>query len=379
MTDIPVSGKVLAWARKFRGLNIEDAAKRLGWTTSELESYESDNAKPNFGKFEKLASVYQLPQSTLFLRNPPREPPLPSDFRTHEGAKPEFGFDFRIALSEVNTLQRNLSVLSADDEEFIRANLPRYDRNRDPWALGEIERQRLGVSVDQQLSWTQHEALRHWRAIIEQTGISVYLQKFAESDCRGFSLIDNDAHPALVLNKSDESDHAKIFTLAHEYAHLLIREPGISDLDSRNPLEAFCNRFAAGFLMSRDALRAALPYLPNGPIEWDDKIIARAARRLKVSRRALAIRLEEMGLASIGFNRRFHHVPKPKSQNQSGGNYVATLLSEIGGRYSSAVIAALDRGVMSNVDAAEALKLSPEHFAAVRKYVQRQRELASVG
>jgi Zn-dependent peptidase ImmA (M78 family) len=380
MTEVPVSRKVLVWARKFRGLSLDEAAAKLGWPVEELRSYEEEEEqKPTLGKFEKLAAVYQLPQATLFLRTPPREPPMPNDFRTHDGAKPEFGFEFRVALSEVRTLQRTISVLSEEDDEFLRANLPAYDRHRDPWTLGELERLRLGVTVDQQIEWRPDEALRRWRAVIEQTGVSVYLQKFAERDCRGFSLISDSSQPALVINKSDESDNAKVFTLMHEYSHLLIREPGISDLDNRHPVEAFCNRFAAGFLMPRNALLAVLPQWPNNPVEWDDSVVREGARRLKVSQRAFALRLEETGLAPAGFNRKFQWRAGKKPRTGSGGNYIATKLSEIGGHYTGAVMGALDRGVVNSVQASEALGLRTEHFDAVRAYVERQRALASGG
>lgn len=377
MTEVPVSGKVLIWARNFRGLTLEEAAARLGWEVKELRSYELEEQKPTLGKFEKFATAYQLPQATLFLRTAPHEPPMPSDFRTHDGGKPEFGFDFLVALSEVRTLQRTLNVLSAEDEEFLRANLPVYDRARDPWRVGELERLRLGVTVDQQIQWRPDEALRRWRAVIEQTGVSVYLQKFAERDCRGFSLLGDDSQPALVINKSDESDNAKVFTLMHEYGHLLIREPGISDLDNGHPVEAFCNRFAAGFLMPRNALMAVLPQWPNNPIDWENNEIQDGARRLKVSAWAFALRLEEMGLAPVGFNRKFNWRAGKKPRMGSGGNYVATKLSEIGGHYTSAVIGALDRGVLNSVQASEALGLRTEHFDKVRTYVERQRALAS--
>src|SRR5258708_15552783 len=107
----------------------------------------------------------------------------------------------------------------------------------------------MNVSVERQLHWRSGQAFSYWRALIERLGIAVYLQKFEAADCRGWSMADEDAPPAIVVNRDDRFDAARVYTLIHEYAHLLIRRPGISDLDSRNPTEAFCNRFAGAFLI----------------------------------------------------------------------------------------------------------------------------------
>jgi Zn-dependent peptidase ImmA (M78 family) len=77
------------------------------------------------------------------------------------------------------------------------------------------------------------------------------------------------------------SENAWVYTLIREYAHLLIRRPGISDQNPRNPVEAFCNRFEAAFLMPIEALRRLLPVWPEHPSDWDDATIRGVARQLK--------------------------------------------------------------------------------------------------
>jgi hypothetical protein len=98
---------------------------------------------------------------------------------------------------------------------------------------------------------------------------------------------------------------------------------------------------------------------------------------LKVSRQALALRLEELGKAPTGFNRRFVAGRPRRTKDEGGGNYVKTRLSEIGSRYTSSVLGALDRDVIDNVHASEALGLRPPHLESAREYVERQRVLAS--
>ena len=184
--------------------------------------------------------------------------------------------------------------------------------------------------------------------------------------------------PAIIINKGEYSSNARTFTLIHEYAHLLIRRPGISDLKSENPTEAFCNRFAGAFLMPEEALKLLMPNWPEQTQEWDSETVRDAAVRLKVSAQAVAIRLEELKKAPRGFSRRFATKPIPKSADKSsgGGDPIATRLSELGGRFTQSVINALDREVIDIVHASEALGFTPTKLERARTYIERYQSLA---
>lgn len=377
MTDIPVSGAVLAWARKFRGLQEEEAAELIGISVEELKAFEAEERFPTIGVFEEFAAQYRLPQATLFRVTPPPTPKAPQDFRTLEGRPARHGFNFNVALANIRTWLGLFEKVAQDDEEFVAPNLPRLSSAiDDPAAAGERERRRLGIGVEDQFALkTKSKAFRFWRSHLEKSGIFVFQQKFSVQDCRGFSLYDSANAPCIVVNKDDTADVAKIFTLIHEYCHLLVREPGVSDHNPKNPTEAFCNKFAAGFLIPTEALRILLPIWPNAPVEWEEKDVAKWATRLKVSQIALALRLEQLGLAPAGSSRRFDFGKPPAKPKKSGGNYVATHLSEIGLNYCDKILSALDRQVIDEVQVVEALGLGAEHFDTIRQAIARAREL----
>jgi Zn-dependent peptidase ImmA (M78 family) len=240
------------------------------------------------------------------------------------------------------------------------------------------ERERLGIGINQQIGWKSRDAFAHWRATIEKQGISVFIKKYPWADSRGFSLYDDPAAPAIVINKSEEVEVARTFSLLHEYAHLLIRRPGVSDHNPKNPVEAFCNRFAAAFLMPDAALRKLLPHWPNEPVEWSSSEIDAWAKALKVSRVALALRLEHAGLAPQSFFMRFNrqNAPAPTVRKKPKPDPNRVRVFELGGTYQSAVISALERDVISEVTAVQALGLAPEKFDLVRSNLDRQRALA---
>src|SRR5437763_3248811 len=125
MSIIPVKGDLLRWAREFRGLSEQQAADLLGITVGELRGFENDAAKPTLGMFEKFASKYKIPQSTLFRQKRPDPQPAPKDFRTLEGARPKFSFEFSLALSQVRALIFHLERIAQDDDEFLVPDIPR--------------------------------------------------------------------------------------------------------------------------------------------------------------------------------------------------------------------------------------------------------------
>lgn len=381
MTTLPVKGAVLQWARKFRGLSEREAADKLGITVADLQAYEFGKLGVALGAFENFAAKYRLPQATLFRLTKPEEPPKPQDFRTIEGRKPRESFEYGVALSNVRTWLSQYDRITTEDDEFEAPDLPLVTMSERADVVGERERKRWGVSPQEQIAWPSNEAFRRWRASLEVRGITVFQQKFPLADCKGFTLYEATNTPTIVVNKTEDLDVAKIFTLLHEYCHLLLRKPGRSNENPAHPVEAFCNKFAAAFLIPTEVVRMLLPRWPNKPTVWTREQIDSWAARLKVSRIALALRLEQLGLAPDGFHTKFKMRRRSRLERSSSGgpDPTTTHLSDIGGNYTKTIIGALDRKVIDEVRAAEALELSMGNFDKARAAIQRHRELATVG
>jgi|HubBroStandDraft_6_1064221.scaffolds.fasta_scaffold106814_2 Zn-dependent peptidase ImmA (M78 family) len=382
MTDLPVKGEVLQWARKFRKLSEREAADMLGIAVKELQEFESEKRPVTIGILENFSSKYHLPQATLFRLTPPDEPPEPQDFRTEGGKRRRDSFEFRLALSNVRTWLSQYGRIIVDDDEFETPEIPLITTEEKADLVGERERKRFGITPEQQLAWPREEAFRRWRASLEMRGINVFQQKFPIDNCKGFTLYESADSPVIVVNKIEELDVAKIFTLMHEYCHLLLRKPGISDENSADPVEAYCNKFAAAFLMPTEVLRLLLPFWPNKSVVWEVEQINNWASRLKVSRVSLAYRLEHLGVAPKGFGRRFEpsrKIPKIGRDRSPRVDPTVVLLSEVGGNYARSVISALDRNIIDEAHAVEALGISEHNLHKARTAAQRTLELAKGG
>jgi Zn-dependent peptidase ImmA (M78 family) len=301
MVEVAVHGAVLEWARRYRRLSPEDAAARIRVPVEDLLVLERGERLPTITLFKRLRDAYRLPEATLVRSRPPRVPPPPKDFRTLDGRPPVLGLDTQVAIEQARGLLTQMAELDLGLGDVDQPTLRRYNLRANPHRQGETERRLLGLPILEQLEWDAEEAFRRWREAIEACGVYVCLDRFNLDDCRGFSLHDPGMPPGIVINKKEEFVPARTFTLIHEYAHLLISEPGISDENPRNPVEAFCNRFAAAVLMPGDALSAVIGGLPNEPVEWEHTQVQKWARRLGVSGQALSLRLEQAACAPPGF------------------------------------------------------------------------------
>ena len=109
------------------------------------------------------------------------------------------------------------------------------------------------------------------------------------NDCRGFCLVDKDA-PFIFVNSKD-AKQAQLFTLAHEFAHILLGYSagmGSNEGMQLGAKEDYCDKLAAVFLAPAD-LFIGMWRKTSGNI---DALV----RKFKISRFVVARRAKELGL-----------------------------------------------------------------------------------
>jgi Zn-dependent peptidase ImmA (M78 family) len=116
--------------------------------------------------------------------------------------------------------------------------------------------------------------------------------------------------PTIGITQTDTPPTRRIFSILHEFAHLLLRQSGISDLDvdaSRPPedqrIEVFCNHVAAAVLIPKESLIAEKLLRENnfGKEDWPDEAIKQLALNYSVSREAFVRRLLTFDLVNRDF------------------------------------------------------------------------------
>lgn len=229
------------------------------------------------------------------------------DFRTvYPDRRAPFSPKTRLAIRRARRLQRLAAELrKALGRESI-SQVPRVRLSQDPELVAARARETLGVPIEQQLRWRdEREALHEWQRAVEGTGVLVFQMSLPLDETRGFSLAEGPVS-AVVLNTQD-SRNARIFSLFHEYGHLLLGEGGVCDMEEPRDLssetrgtERFCNHFAGALLVPKDALLEQVE--PRD--EWSDERVRDLGRRFKVSKEVVLRRLMILDLASRDLYRR---------------------------------------------------------------------------
>lgn len=376
MAEIPVNPDVLKWARTLRGLSLIEAADRLEVPLSELEAYESGSRRPTIGTLQRMATRYQINYVSLFMPQPLKAdvPDIPDRRTRREHESKELSLETRVVLQEVSDTLDALADLKQDVPELFAsvARLEPMLRNESAHDLANRQRSRFGVTIRAQREWPSDAyALRAWRNAIEHRGVFVYLESMGD-ECSG-ATIEREGLYAIVVNDAETNNGARIFTMFHEYCHVLRRQTAISDERKGNPVERYCNVFAADFLVPFSALDNVLG-APTKRRDFDVNELGKLARSFKVSLAAMAIRLEEGGWAKDGTYEQVFAITRKRVKKTLTGEYKINPITQqarrLGRRHTEITLEALSRGAINRADAKGLLKLDPGRFSALKVAVR---------
>lgn len=171
------------------------------------------------------------------------------------------------------------------------------------------ERGRLEFKPEVRRRWSsESDAFEWWRSRIESLGVFCFIMKLAPGDIRGASIWRPSGFPAVLVNHEDiETSAGRIFTLIHEYGHLILKRSGYA-CDFRgsqqgSTIERHANRFAAHMLVNEAEFVERLKQLNLDKYqeEWGDSTLDKIRQDFKVSRNVIVIKLEELKFAPEGF------------------------------------------------------------------------------
>jgi Zn-dependent peptidase ImmA (M78 family) len=298
---------VLAWARKTSGLSPEEAAKKIGIRVEKLLAWESGTEKPTFNQLRKIGSTYRRPIAAFYLKEPPKTFAAMHDFRRHPAGvprvvSPRLTQEIRRAHDRREWALELIAQLDDRPKEIdARLSLTRSAED-----AGARVRRFLKVDIGQQSQW-KDQAFKQWRSHIERAGILTFeMTDVALEEARGFS-IGSKPLPVAVINIKD-SQKARVFSLLHEVAHILLDSEGICDLDEhgnddRARAETFCNQVAGAAIFPQEALLQfeLVRRHPRNQSRWSDEELQILSNYFGGSREAALVRLAGLGLTSRAF------------------------------------------------------------------------------
>jgi Zn-dependent peptidase ImmA (M78 family) len=378
---------LLVWARNTAGFSVEVAAEKAHVKPDKLQAWEAGSEFPTIPQLRRLAQTYKRPLAVFYLPSPPRLFDAMRDFRRLPGGKvpkpsPQLLYEIRQAHQRRDIA---LELLKAVDEAPRPFELS-ADLQSDPVKVGSNIRSQLGITLERQFSWRDERlVLRKWKDIIEAKGVLVFQsQGIPVDDMRGFSI--SDSHlPVITLNGKD-SPKGRLFTLLHEFTHLLVRAGGICDLRERGAnnspdrrIETFCNRVAGEILVPRFALQSQDVVIHREKnAEWTDEEIAVLADRFSVSREVLLRALVLARLASKDFygRKRAMFLASYKKARRATGPipvYVR-VLAKNGTRYSETVLGAYRENAIDASDLSDYMGVGLRHISDIENALFARRD-----
>ncbi|HJJ55103.1 MAG TPA: ImmA/IrrE family metallo-endopeptidase [Methanocorpusculum sp.] len=301
--EISINADVFAWLYRTSGCDSSDVLDTIGISRERFDHYlqSHESVRLPVSDLKKLATLYHRPITAFLIPAPPRNNTTPKDFRREPLAK-DYSSDLcqkfikaQRALRLFAEMRNELGDPSADTQQ-------KYTLKDDPETAAKEERIRLGLD-DISLSRDANTAYSMWRDFFADRGIPVFQYNLSTDGVAGFVTEWENAR-GIVVN-SGYQVKGRIFTIFHEYAHILLGvDAGCSDIGYKasdagiNAIEHWCDWFAGAILMPESLIcgnAVITKHLKNNePIEAA-KTLARIAT---VSNQAALIRLRVCNLIS---------------------------------------------------------------------------------
>lgn len=367
--QVPVTPSVLSWAIDESGYDPDHLAHEIDVPSAVLKRWVSGDEKPTLTHARKLASKLHRPFATLLLPAPPEDRPLAVEFRHPAGDERELNPSERRHLRRAARFQEILSWL-AGELELEKPRTASATINDDPVVIAKAAREAIKVPTTDQKRWANASiAFDEWRNALERTGQLIFLFSIGKESCSGFSLW-NDKAPVIAINTA-WNESARIFTLFHELAHLITRTSSACVESGRataktDPVERWCERFSAAFLMPDRDVTSALYNLGfvQGSNLMDLSVAKRIANLYKVSLRAAVIRLIELKVATWDLYREIPPLSdsKPPGGGGSGRNRTQIREDQLGNRATALLVTAVEKDVLDRSQAVEILDIPDTKF-----------------
>ena len=364
---VSIKKEIWQWALARAGTVLDDFVEKF----PKLPLWVEGKQAPTLKQAQKFAQAVHIPFPYLLLDAPLDEKLPVADFRTignRTAGKPSLEL-----MDTILICQQRQTWYS----EHIR------EEGAHPLAfVGSLTLDtpviEAAAAIRREVGWNPREdaAAKDWQGAqtsfiekVEKIGILVMVsgivgndthRKLSVDEFRGFALSDPWA-PLVFVNGAD-TRAARLFTLAHEVAHVFLGQSGVSDsglerTDGGN-VEKWCNRVAAEFLIPAAELKERV----QGGAVLDKEQIAKLSSWFKVSRLVVIRRLHDEGLIAP---RRYSELWAQEIANlravrrpSGGGEFYRTQLARVSPTFASELIATVLEGRESYVDAFRMLGIS---------------------
>lgn len=374
---VEVNPLVFKWLRVSSGWSVEEVSKRLKTSVDRIESIEGGKQQPTLRQLNELSIAFKRPIASFLLPKPLKEPSLPKDYRMLPAIKDRFDKKTLYVIRKARNLQTISNELSANINYSTKPLLENKTIKENPNLIAEKFRDYFQLNEKKVRQFaSSYPFFSYLRDIFEDLNILVFQFSMPIEDARGFAL--TDMTPNVIVVNNADSIEARVFSLMHEFGHVLLGEtiidfPGFSQ-NPQTHVEKWCNEFASSFLLPPTRVHEIFSEEIRNLT--DTKTLQSLSRRYKVSKGMLLFNMYKQKFISIEEYKETiaRYQPKDsalvneaKEKEKKGGGITADrrCLSEIGGKFVSIVANNYDRNFITYTDALSYLSIKSKNFNQV--------------
>jgi len=371
---VEVNPGVLKWLRESSGWKIEEVAKRVNTTAEAVAEFESGKKSPTLKQLKVLSASFKRPLASFFLSKPKEEKPLPKDYRFLPNRKDVFDKKTILAIRKSRSLQNISKELSLNIRYETKTKVEKAKLSENPDLIAAKYRRLFNLDWEKQRKFRDaYKLFNYLRDILEDTNVMVFQFSMPIEDARGFALADE--APVIIVINSKDTIEARIFSLMHEFGHVLLGETVIdipeASLTIRDNIERWCNAFSSSFLLPAETAKEL--FEERKAKLTDTETLNTLSRKYKMSKAAFLVKMLDLNYIS---KQEFESVvaryvlkeTKKKIEREKKGISVAPekrCLSEMGNKFISIVANNFDKNFITYTDALSYLSIKSKNFEKV--------------
>jgi len=369
---VEIKPEVFRWLRESSGWTQEEIAKRIKTSIQNIQNIEMGDKKPTIRQLKELSIVFKRPVAAFFLDEPIQEKPKPKDFRMLPDKMNKFDKKTIYVLRKARRLQVLCKELSRNIDYDTKVKIKKVKLSENPKEIAKKYRSLLELTEEKQRRFkTSYELFNYLRDIFEDMNIFVFQYSMPVEDARGFVFVDES--PYVIVVNSKDSIEARIFSLMHEFGHILLGESAIDlpdvTLKTRNSIEKWCNEFSSSFLLPGEL--AITIFELNIETITQKKSLTSLSNKYKVSKAMLLLKMLKLNYIKKEDYENILQIYKPKIETKkkakAGGGIPSDKkrLSEVGNKFVSLVANNYDRENITYTDALNYLSIKSRKFDAL--------------
>ncbi len=362
---VDVEPRVIEYFINSSGWSKEELSEKLKVDYELMTKWISGEQKINLSQLENLSKYLKRPIAAFLLSEPPKERMMPNDFRTLPNKNGIFEKETILAIRRARMLQEISKDLIENMNIVYQNNIKKIDTSYSSKEIAVYFRNKYNFNDSILKKWkSAYDSFNYLRETIESNYIFVFQFPMPLEDARGFTLVDD--NPKIIVVNSNDIIEARIFSLMHEFGHVLLNESGISYPEksfvnsAAGNVEKWCNDFASEFLLPENKAREIFENNIDSLIEFDT--INSLSRKYKVSKSMLIYKMYNLEYISIEEYNKLSSIlgkstKKNKDEDFFGTPQYKICLKELGKSFISLVKNNINKGLITQNEALDFLSI----------------------